>query len=287
MLKSRLTSSGLMVSGSFCSSFRWGGTNFCINTRERACARHGVLEMKDRNDWIERIVTERLAEHDKRVRSRQAEKEARARVARGHPPQAPTRRARGPRLRDLRDQPCGARTRAGHPCRRKGLGRGGRCANHGGMSTGPRTKAGRDRIAQAQKRRWAARKAMRVKRRPAWVDLEAAGVATHRHRRAEPPTASTSPGFADAGGHALGRRGPAGLDEEGRHSASFSTSHRRANARAVVQGHCTSRQAASSTDTASAGAPLGRPRSSPLTWKMASLASVDDLGVTRHSRVRS
>ena len=34
--------------------------------------------MKDRNGWIERIVAERLAEHDKRMRSRQAEKEARA-----------------------------------------------------------------------------------------------------------------------------------------------------------------------------------------------------------------
>jgi hypothetical protein len=67
------------------------------------------------------------------------------------------------RLRHLRSEPCGARTRAGHPCRRKGLGRGGRCANHGGMSTGPTTKARRDRIVQAQKRRWAVLKATPVK----------------------------------------------------------------------------------------------------------------------------
>ena len=60
------------------------------------------------------------------------------------------------RLRELRKQPCGARTRAGHPCRRKGLGRGGRCPNHGGMSTGPKTEVGRQRIAAAQRDRWSA-----------------------------------------------------------------------------------------------------------------------------------
>ena len=32
----------------------------------------------------------------------------------------------------------------------------GRCPNHGGLSTGPRTKAGRARIAKAQKQRWKA-----------------------------------------------------------------------------------------------------------------------------------
>lgn len=40
---------------------------------------------------------------------------------------------------------CGARTRKGSPCRRKGNGRGGRCSNHGGLSTGPRTPEGRRR----------------------------------------------------------------------------------------------------------------------------------------------
>ncbi len=49
---------------------------------------------------------------------------------------------------------CGARTRAGHPCKRKGNGAGGRCANHGGASTGPRSKEGRARISRAQKKRW-------------------------------------------------------------------------------------------------------------------------------------
>ena len=51
--------------------------------------------------------------------------------------------------------PCGARTRTGAPCRRTGLGNG-RCANHGGLSSGPRTPEGRARIAEVQRKRWAA-----------------------------------------------------------------------------------------------------------------------------------
>ena len=49
---------------------------------------------------------------------------------------------------------CGARTRAGDPCRRKPVLGKDRCANHGGMSTGPKTEKGRRRIADAQRRRW-------------------------------------------------------------------------------------------------------------------------------------
>jgi hypothetical protein len=52
---------------------------------------------------------------------------------------------------------CGARTRAGSPCKRLAL-RNGRCRNHGGLSTGPKTEAGRSRIAEAQKRRWSTAK---------------------------------------------------------------------------------------------------------------------------------
>ncbi len=37
---------------------------------------------------------------------------------------------------------CGAKTRRRTPCKRKAL-RNGRCPNHGGMSTGPRTLEGR------------------------------------------------------------------------------------------------------------------------------------------------
>jgi hypothetical protein len=51
--------------------------------------------------------------------------------------------------------PCGARTRTGAPCRRTGLGNG-RCPNHGGLSSGPKTPAGRARIAEVQRKRWAA-----------------------------------------------------------------------------------------------------------------------------------
>ena len=39
---------------------------------------------------------------------------------------------------ELRGLTCGARTRAGTPCKRKDLYRSGRCALHGGLSTGPR-----------------------------------------------------------------------------------------------------------------------------------------------------
>src|SRR5262245_53674449 len=55
------------------------------------------------------------------------------------------------------DRPrCGARTRRGTPCKAQGSGRGGRCKNHGGMSTGPRTAAGPARCAAAVQQRWAA-----------------------------------------------------------------------------------------------------------------------------------
>jgi hypothetical protein len=60
--------------------------------------------------------------------------------------------------RELRNRRCGAKTRAGTPCKRKGLGRGGRCPNHGGLSTGPRTAAGRRRISEAQRERWIKRR---------------------------------------------------------------------------------------------------------------------------------
>jgi len=38
---------------------------------------------------------------------------------------------------ELRDLTCGARTRAGTPCKRKDLYTSGRCRLHGGLSTGP------------------------------------------------------------------------------------------------------------------------------------------------------
>jgi len=44
---------------------------------------------------------------------------------------------------DLRDMACGARTRAGTPCKLKSIYANGRCKFHGGCSTGPKTELGK------------------------------------------------------------------------------------------------------------------------------------------------
>lgn len=46
---------------------------------------------------------------------------------------------------ELRGMTCGAKTRAGTPCKRRDLCDSGRCRLHGGMSTGPRTEEGKKR----------------------------------------------------------------------------------------------------------------------------------------------
>jgi hypothetical protein len=43
---------------------------------------------------------------------------------------------------------CGAKTRAGTPCKRRDIYRSGRCKFHRGMSTGPRTPEGKARSAR-------------------------------------------------------------------------------------------------------------------------------------------
>ena len=48
---------------------------------------------------------------------------------------------------------CGARTRAGGECQAKAVRGGRRCRMHGGLSTGPKTEAGRARIAESNRRR--------------------------------------------------------------------------------------------------------------------------------------
>jgi hypothetical protein len=53
-----------------------------------------------------------------------------------------------------------ART-TGNPCQAKAL-TNGRCKNHGGMSTGPKTQEGRQAIAQATRQRMAAGQRIRV-----------------------------------------------------------------------------------------------------------------------------
>ena len=61
----------------------------------------------------------------------------------------------------LRHARCGALTRKGTPCRAMSLPDKTRCRFHGGASTGPRTDEGRARIAEAQRKRWAAWRAAR------------------------------------------------------------------------------------------------------------------------------
>ncbi len=56
---------------------------------------------------------------------------------------------------------CGARTRAGHPCRRLPVEGKQRCRNHGGLSTGAKTAKGKERVTAnlAKTRSWQKRKA--------------------------------------------------------------------------------------------------------------------------------
>jgi hypothetical protein len=59
-----------------------------------------------------------------------------------------------------RDRPrCGAKTRAGGACLVRVEAGKARCRFHGGLSTGPKSEAGRSRIAEAQRRRWRAYRA--------------------------------------------------------------------------------------------------------------------------------
>ena len=109
---------------------------------------------QQRMSWVNRYVEERLREFDARVAERsqiKALSDARNQHLKDKRRALNAERAR---LREVRNRPCGAMTRAGYPCRRRGLGRGGRCANHGGQSTGPKTQGGKLRIAEAQRQRW-------------------------------------------------------------------------------------------------------------------------------------
>ena len=58
------------------------------------------------------------------------------------------------------DRPtCGAKTHSGGTCGHKVIPGKTRCKLHGGKSTGPRTREGRARIAVAQRKRWAKKRA--------------------------------------------------------------------------------------------------------------------------------
>ncbi len=60
---------------------------------------------------------------------------------------------RPPFPEELRGMTCGAKTRAGTPCRQKGIYRNGRCKLHGGLSTGPITQEGKKKSSQNWKKR--------------------------------------------------------------------------------------------------------------------------------------
>ena len=49
---------------------------------------------------------------------------------------------------------CGAKNRKGNACRCLAIGGKARCKFHGGLSTGPKSAEGKERIAQAQRLRW-------------------------------------------------------------------------------------------------------------------------------------
>ncbi len=49
---------------------------------------------------------------------------------------------------------CGARTRSDRPCKAHLVPGKRRCRLHGGLSTGPKSQEGCERIAQAQRQRW-------------------------------------------------------------------------------------------------------------------------------------
>lgn len=51
-----------------------------------------------------------------------------------------------PYPKELFGMTCGAKTRAGTPCKQKGLYNSGRCKLHGGLSTGPRTAKGKRKV---------------------------------------------------------------------------------------------------------------------------------------------
>ena len=92
--------------------------NLCARTSRRARLRHGVIEPPD-------------------------------------PPksQYSSKTLPSPPMPKCLQPPCGAKTRSGTPCRRRSFANG-RCRNHGGLSSGPKSSEGRQRIVEAQKRRW-------------------------------------------------------------------------------------------------------------------------------------
>jgi len=91
--------------------------------------------------WLE--YEERLEQHHEYVISRVIKGDYRAAsLPNPEPPEYI------PLPKVLHNLTCGAKTRAGTSCKRTDLYRSGRCKFHGGMSTGPRTKKGKKKVAK-------------------------------------------------------------------------------------------------------------------------------------------
>lgn len=103
-------------------------SNLPIYARSTARARNGSYSPSPLDLLLEEAITRELS----RMQEREAQRLARLRVV------------------------CGAKTtRKGTPCRNKSEPGRKRCKFHGGKSTGPKTAEGRERIAEAQRQRWA------------------------------------------------------------------------------------------------------------------------------------
>ena len=117
------------------------------STRAGAPARHGVLPQLDR------YIAEAIAREEARLAVKKTAKQAR--LADRQNVTQDRLRAKEKVAQARRRVPCGAMTRKGQPCRMLSVPGRRRCKLHGGLSTGPRTAEGRERIAEAQRRRWA------------------------------------------------------------------------------------------------------------------------------------
>ena len=125
------------VADQYARAWGWGVSEYPnITLRLDRPMRHHETTQKDtsRRPKTPQVATRIEAENiEKRLaewRARQADRDAKLRVT------------------------CGAKTRAGHPCKMKSEPGRRRCKFHGGKSTGPRTAEGRARIAEAQRKRW-------------------------------------------------------------------------------------------------------------------------------------
>lgn len=99
-----------------------------VYSGSNARARNGSYKPSALDALLEAAITHELS----RMKEREAQRMARLRVT------------------------CGAKTtRKGTPCRNKSEPGRKRCKFHGGRSTGPKTAEGRERIAAAQRTRWA------------------------------------------------------------------------------------------------------------------------------------